>query len=170
MTATYTAYISAVPLAPGKSIIGLWNGHATYVVKVRRIYAIACGNTPQEFRATEFSIRRVTGMNGGRSVTITKHDSANATVDAAIVAVTTGEWTDAGAIMRRPMSAYYPVLSGAVWPLFGEVHIPNSIMWDFGLKSGYKPLTLRQNQGVRMINFGLTDQGEYDAAIEFTVE
>jgi len=170
MANTYLAYLAAIPMSPGKTLVGIWNGHASDVVKVRKIFAFANTVTPFEFRETELVIRRCSSYSGGRELMTVKHDTTNPNLNSDIKPVTSGEWTDTSIITRKPVSMDDPAVGAATWPVFGEATPVLGVMWDFGLKSNLRPLTLRQNEGCRLMNFGASDQGEYDAGIEFTVE
>jgi len=170
MAATYWAYVTALEMAPGKNILGIFNANVAAIIKIRKAAVHAMHNSYNEFYQSNIELRRCSANNGGIDITVNKMDSSSAAVPADVYVRTAGAWTDMGIIKRKPYSLYYPVSSGTIWPLFGESHPVCAVLWDAGYKSQYQPLTLRQNEGFRMVHFGNVNMGELDAEIIFTIE
>ncbi len=173
MAQTWTAYYSGVAFAATKNMAAVLNGHATEVLKIRRVgllNAQTAGVTgvlcAVEFRAF---FAGSPGLTSPTAVTPTSHDSTNA-------APTTATYGHAGTIAGTPLtlrrifwSSDEAAISAATLDEL-ETLVPLNIIWDAGYgDANVQPLTLRQNQMAMVYNVSGA-AGLLDTWIEFTKE
>jgi len=172
MADTYTAFLPAVSITPGKSLLGIYNDDAVLVVGIRRVHLISCQNSPvQDYYYGTMEMRLASAYQGGRTLDAIKHDSSNPALDTDIKVLSAATWTDTAILRRRLVTLADPNTTLA--PVFGEVHPVLACSWEGGYASaagvGQQVFTLRENEGFHCMMMTMSVSGEFDIAIEFTV-
>lgn len=173
MAQTFTAYYNGVAFAATKNMAAVLNGHASEILKIRRVgllnaqtAAVTGVLCAVEFRAFYAGSPSLTSST---AVTPTSHDSTNS-------APTTATYGHAGTIAGTPLtlrrifwSSDEAAISTATLDEL-ETLVPLNIIWDAGYgDSNVQPLTLRQNQMAMVYNVSGA-AGLLDTWIEFTKE
>lgn len=173
MAQTWTAYYSGVAFAATKNMAAVLNGHATEVLKIRRVGLLNAQTAAVTgvLCAIEFRgyFSGSPGLTSSTAVTPVSHDSTN-------TSPTTATYGHAGTIagtastLRRIFwsSDEAAISTGTLDEL--ETLVPLNIIWDAGYgDSNVQPLTLRQNQMAMVYNVSGA-AGLLDTWIEFTKE
>lgn len=171
MAKTYTASALGIAFASNKSLLGLFNAHATRQVKLYRAWALNNQTSAVTGVLTSMLLRRISALSGGTAVTPVAHDSSNTAFDLTSVScITGGTFTNTGdTAMRQLMwSGDEPSVSSAtsdelqcIWPLM--------CYWDSTGDANIEPLTLNNAQGVHVLQPGANAIGVCDHFFEFTV-
>ena len=172
MAATWTAYYSGVAFAATKNMAAVLNGHATEILKIRRVGLLNAQTATVTGVLCAVEFRLYTGAAGlttPTAVTPVSHDSTNA-------APTTATYGHAGTIagtaatLRRIFwSSDEAAISTATLDEL-ETIVPLNIIWDAGYgDANVQPLTLRQTQMAMVYNVSGA-AGLLDTWIEFTKE
>lgn len=173
MAQTWTAYYSGVAFAATKNMAAVLNGHATEVLKIRRVGLLNAQTAAVTgvLCAVEFRgfFSGSPGLTAPTAVTPTSHDSTNA-------APTTATYGHAGTIAGTPLtlrrifwSSDEAAISTATLDEL-ETMVPLNIIRDAGYgDANVQPLTLRQNQMAMVYNVSGA-AGLLDTWIEFTKE
>jgi hypothetical protein len=173
MAATFTAYYSGIAFAATKNMAAVLNGHASEVLKIRRVGILnsQTANVTGVLCSIEMRGYFAGGVNltAPTAVTPTSHDTTNA-------APTTATYGHAGTIagtattFRRIFwSSDEAAISAATLDEL-ETLVPLNIIMDAGYgDSNVQPLTLRQTQMAMVYNISGA-AGLLDTWIEFTKE
>lgn len=173
MAQTWTAYYPAVAFAASKNMGAVLNGHATEILKIRRVgllnaqTAAVTGVICQlEMRAYQTGSPSLTTPT---AVTPVSHDTTN-------TAPTTATYGHAGTIAGTALTlrrVFWSSDEAAISTLSVdemETFVPLNIIFDAGYgDSNVQPLTLRQNQMALVFNT-TGAAGLLDTWIEFTKE
>jgi hypothetical protein len=171
MAKTYTAAAIGVAFASNKSLLGIFNAHATRKVKIYRVWVLNNQTSAVTGVLTSMSLRKLSNLTSGSAVTPVQHDTANATVDlTSITCVTGGTATQTA---DNPMRVFVwsgdePAVSSATSDEF-ECIVPLMCVWDSTGDSNIEPIVLNTNEGVHVVQPGANAVGLLDVFIEFTV-
>jgi hypothetical protein len=171
MAKTYTAAAIGVAFASNKSLLGLYNAHASRKVRVYRVWTLNNQTGAVTGVLTTMALRKLSSLSGGTTVTPVQHDSANATVDlTSITCNTNGSFGNtADAQLRIWMwSSDEPAVSSATSDEF-QCIVPLMCIWDSTGDSNIEPITLNTNEGVHVLQPGANTVGILDVFAEFTV-
>lgn len=171
MAQTWTAYFSGIAFAATKNMAAVLNGHATELIKIRRIGLLNSQTAGVTGVLCSIEIRKYTGasLTSPTAVTPTTHDSTNT----GPTTITVGH---AGTIGGTPFtlrrifwSSDEAAISTATSDEL-ETYVPLNIVFDAGYgDSNVQPLTLRQNEMVMVYNVSGA-AGLLDVWIEYTKE
>ena len=173
MAQTFTAYFSGIAFATNKAMAGLLNGHATEIIKIRRIGLLNAQTATVTGVVCQMELRyypATSTYSGSTAVTPQAHDSTNS----APTTLTCGHNGTPGGgspyVLRRVWwSSDEAALSGSSVDEI-EANVPLNIMWDAGYgDSNVQPLTLRQDEAVVLYNVAGA-AGLLDVWVEFTKE
>lgn len=173
MAETFTAYFSGISFAAGKAMAGMLNGHATELIKIRRVgllnaQTVAVGGVLCQLELRFYPATFTYGSS--TAVTPTKHDSTNTNPTTFTCGHNGTPGGSTGEVLRRVWwSSDEALLSGATVDEM-EANVPLNIIWDAGYgDSNVQPLVLRQDQGLVVWNT-TGAAGLLDTWIEFTKE
>jgi len=171
MAATWTAYFQAVAFAATKNMASVLNGHATEIIKIRRVGLLNSQTAAVTGVLCSMELRKYTGASLGTptAVTPTTHDSTNSAPTTIVVG-------HAGTIGGTPFtlrrlfwSSDEAAISAATSDEL-ETYVPLNIIFDAGYgDSNVQPLTLRQNEMLTVYNVSGA-AGLLDVWIEYTKE
>jgi hypothetical protein len=172
MAQTFTAYNSGVAFAATKIMGGILNGHATEILKIRRVGLLNGQTAGVTGVLCNLEMRYMTGSGAWAAPTadaITSHDSTN-------TAPTTythgnGGTTPTGTpttTRRTNWSSDEAAVTSATSDEL-ECFVPLNILYDWQPHSDIQPYTLRQNQIAYVWNISGA-AGLLDTWIEFTKE
>ena len=171
MAQTWTAYFSGIAFAATKNMAAVLNGHATELIKIRRIGLLNSQTAGVTGVLCSIEIRKYTGasLTSPTAVTPTTHDSTNT----GPTTITVGH---AGTIGGTPFtlrrifwSSDKAAISTATSDEL-ETYVPLNIVFDAGYgDSNVQPLTLRQNEMAMVYNVSGA-AGLLDVWIEYTKE
>lgn len=173
MAQTFTAYYSGVAFAASKNMAAVLNGHATEVLKIRRVGLLNAQTAAVTGVLCQLEMRGYfagsPGLTTPTAVTPTSHDTNN-------TAPTTATYGHAGTIagtattFRRVFwSSDEAAISTATIDEL-ETFVPLNTIFDAGYgDSNVQPMTLRQNQMALVFNT-TGAAGLLDTWIEFTKE
>jgi hypothetical protein len=172
MAQSWTAYYSGVAFAATKNMAAVLNGHATEILKIRRVGILNSQTAAVTGVLCSIEFRFYTTgatLTSPTAVTPTSHDSTN-------TAPTTATYGHAGTIAGTPAtlrrifwSSDEAAISTATSDEF-ETFVPLNIIFDAGYgDSNVQPLTLRQTQMAMVYNVSGA-AGLLDTWIEFTKE
>lgn len=176
MAKTYTAnsYNIGTPagttIGNGKSLLGIFNAHASNIVKVWRVWMYP-NTTAVTGVMIDVSLRLLSNLTSGTAVTAHAHNTANTSKDlTSITIVTNGTATASATIASYLIVTEEPVVSGAVNQNL-MCFMPFSQLWDNGIgDDNVQPITLRQNEGLDLQCVTNSVAGNFDVIFEFTVE
>lgn len=171
MAQTWTAYFPGIAFAATKNMAAVLNGHATELIKIRRIGLLNSQTAAVTGVLCSIEIRKYTGatLTGSTAVTPVTHDSTNT----GPTTITVGH---AGTIGGTPLtlrrifwSSDEAAISTATSDEL-ETYVPLNIVFDAGYgDSNVQPLTLRQNEMAMVYNVSGA-AGLLDCWIEYTKE
>ena len=173
MAETFTAYYPAVSFAAGKNMAAILNGHATEILKIRRIGVVNCQTVAVTGQLCQLDVHAFfvggVGIAAPTAVTPVMHDSTNTLPTTATYGYA-GTLSGTPATLRRTCwSSDEPAVAGATVDEL-ECLIPLNILFDAGYgDTNVQPLTLRQTEMVSVYNVAGT-AGLLDTWIEFTKE
>lgn len=172
MAKTYTASALGIAFASNKSLLGIYNAHASRVVKVYRVWTLNNQTAAVTGVLTVMTLRKLSNLTSGTAVTPAQHDTANTGVDlTSITVVTNGTATNTGdnAFRQWAWSSDEPAVSTATSDEL-QCIVPLNCIWDSSTgNSAIEPITLNQNQGLSVTQPGSNAVGLVDVFIEFTV-
>lgn len=172
MAKTYTAAALGVAFASNKSLLGIYNAHASRVVKIYRVWTLNNQTAAVTGVLTTMTLRKLSNLTSGTAVTPTQHDTANTSVDlTSITCVTNGTATNTADIAFRQWawSSDEPVVSAATSDEL-QCIVPLMCIWDSSTgNSAIEPIVLNQNEGISVTQPGANAAGLVDVFIEFTV-
>jgi hypothetical protein len=173
MAQTFTAYYSGVAFAAGKNMAAILNGHATEILKIRRIGLLNAQTAAVTGVLTQMELRfypATATLTAPTAITPTSHDSTNTAPTTATYGHAGTPGGSTGVVLRRIFwSSDEAAISSATSDEL-ETYVPLNIIFDAGYgDSNVQPLTLRQNQMVVLYNT-VGAAGLLDVWIEFTKE
>jgi hypothetical protein len=172
MAKTYTAAALGVAFASNKSLLGIFNAHASRKVKIWRVWMLNNQTTGVTGVLTSCNLRKISALSGGTAITPVAHDTSNVAVDLTSVStITGGTFTNTGDTQMRVWmwSGDEPAVSSATSDEL-QCIVPLMCIWDSTGDSNIEPITLNQNQGIHVLQPGSNAIGVSDIFIEFTVE
>lgn len=171
MAQTFNAFYGGVAFAATKNMAAILNGHASEILKIRRITLFNSQTAAVTGVVCQIELRLYTGsgsLTGSTAITPTSYDSTN-------TAPTTATYGHAGTIggtantLRRIIwSSDEPAVSAATSDEL-ENYPPLNVLYEWQPHSDVQPITLRQNQMIMVYNVSGA-AGLLDTAIEFTKE
>ena len=170
MASTFNAFYGGVAFAATKNMAAVLNGHATEVIKIRRITLFNSQTSAVTGVVCQIELRTYTSgtLTTPTSVTPTSYDSTNA-------AATTLTTAHAGTIggtastLRRIIWSSDEAAASTATSDELENLPPLNVLYEWQPHSDVQPITLRQNQMVMVYNVSGA-AGLLDVAIEYTVE
>lgn len=90
MAKTYTAYATGIAFASNKSLLGIFNAHATRKVKLYRAWVLNNQTSAVTGVLTSMLLRKISALSAGTAVTPVAHDTGNTGVDLTSVTCVTG--------------------------------------------------------------------------------
>lgn len=171
MAKTYTAYATGIAFASNKSLLGLFNAHATRKVKLYRAWVLNNQTSAVTGVLTSMLLRKISALSAGTAVTPVAHDTGNATVDlTSVTCVTGGTFTNTGdnAFRQIMWSGDEPAVSSATSDEL-QCIVPLMCIWDSTGDSNIEPFVCNTNEGIHILQPGANAVGILDVAFEFTV-
>lgn len=171
MAKTYTAAATGIAFASGKSMLALFNAHATRKVKIYRIWMLNNQTAAVTGVITTMAIRKITSLASGTAVTPVAHDTGNTSVDlTSVTCATNGTVANsADAPLRTFMwSNDEPAVSSATSDELECLPVLNCY-WDSTGDTNIEPIVLNQNEGITLTHTGTSAVGITDLFFEFTV-
>ena len=170
MAKTFTAYYSGVAFAATKNMAAVLNGHATEIIKIKRVGLLNSQTAAVTGVLCSMELRKYTGatLTAPTAVTPTKHDSNDANPTTATYGHA-GTIGGTGVALRRIFwSSDEAAISTATSDEL-ETYVPLNIIYDAYGDTEIKPITLRQNEMIMVYNVSGA-AGLLDVWIEFTQE
>lgn len=171
MAKTYTASALGIAFASNKSLLAVFNAHATRKVKLYRAWTLNNQTAAVTGVLTTLLLRKISALSAGTAVTPTPHDSGNTSVDlTSVTCVTGGTFTNTGDVALRQImwSGDEPAVSSAtsdelecIWPLM--------CFWDSTGDSNIEPFVCNTTEGIHLLQPGANAVGVIDVFFEFTV-
>jgi hypothetical protein len=171
MAKTYTASALGVAFASNKSLLGIFNAHATRKVKIYRVWVLNNQTTAVTGVVTTMLLRKISALSAGTAVTPLAHDSGNVTVDlTSVTCVTGGTFTNTAdnAVRQILWSGDEPAVSSATSDEL-QCIVPLMCIWDSTGDTNIEPFVLNTNEGMHILQPGANAVGVLDVLIEFTV-
>jgi hypothetical protein len=172
MAKTYTASAIGIAFASNKSLLGLFNAHASRKARIYRVWQLNNQTTGVTGVLTSCALRKISALSGGVAITPVQHNSGNTTVDlTSITCNTGGTFTNTADSQLRVWmwSGDEPAVSSATSDEF-ECIIPLMCLWDSTGDSNIEPLTLNTTEGFHVLQPGANAVGVSDIFMEFTVD
>lgn len=170
MAKTYTASALGIAFASNKSMLGLFNAHATRKIRLYRAWALNNQTAAVTGVITSMLLRKISALSAGTAVTPGQHNTGDTSVDlTSVTCVTGGTFTNtADNAFRQVMwSGDEPSVSSAtsdelqcIWPLM--------CFWDSTGDANIEPFTLNTNEGIHLVQPGANAVGVVDVFFEFT--
>lgn len=171
MAKTYTAYATGIAFASNKSLLGIFNAHATRKVKLYRAWVLNNQTSAVTGVLTSMLLRKISALSAGTAVTPVAHDTGNATVDlTSVTCVTGGTFTNTAdnAFRQIMWSGDEPAVSSATSDEL-QCIVPLMCIWDSTGDSNIEPFVCNTNEGIHILQPGANAVGILDVAFEFTV-
>lgn len=171
MAKTYTAAALGVAFASNKSLLGLFNAHATRKVRIYRVWVLNNQTAAVTGVMTSMLLRKISALSAGTAVAPTAHDSANATADlTSVTCVTGGTFTNTSDVALRQVmwSGDEPSVSSATSDEL-QCIVPLMCIFDATGDTNIEPFTLNTSEGIHLIQPGANAVGILDVLFEFTV-
>lgn len=171
MAKTYTAAAVGTAFASAKSLLAIYNAHASRKVSVWRVWQLNNQTSAVTGVLTSCALRRITSLSAGTAITPVAHDTSNTSIDLTSISVATGGTiANSSDIQFRiwMWSGDEPAVSGATSDEF-QCIVPLNCVWDSTGDSNIEPIVLNQNQGVHVQQPGANAVGITDVFMEFTV-
>jgi hypothetical protein len=171
MAKTYTASAIGVAFASNKSLLGIFNAHATRDVKIYRVWHLNNQTAAVTGVITSIALRKISSLSGGTTVTPIQHDTSNTSVDlTSVTCVTGGTFANTADTQLRIWiwSTDEPAVSSATSDEFQCIPVLMT-MWDSTGDSNIEPLVANQNEGFHVLQPGSNTVGISDLFMEFTV-
>lgn len=171
MAKTYTVAAVGVAFASNKSLLGMFNAHASRALKLYRVWTLNNQTTAVTGVLSSMSLRRISALSGGTALTPVAHDTANTGVDlTSITTNTNGAFTNTGDAQLRiwMWSTDEPSVSAATSDEL-QCIVPLNCVWDSTGDTNIEPLTSMQTQGAHILQPGSNVVGVLDVFAEFTI-
>ena len=170
MAETFNNFYGGVAFANTKNMAAILNGHATEILKIRRITLANSQTAGVSGVACQIELRIYTGASlaSSTAVTPTAYDSTN-------TAPTTATHGHAGTIGGTPYtlkriiwSSDEAAVSGATIDELENLP-PLNVLYEWQPHDDVQPITLRQNEMIMVYNVSVA-AGLLDVNIEYTKE
>lgn len=171
MAKTYTASALGIAFASNKSMLGVFNAHASRKLRLYRAWALNNQTAAVTGVLTALLLRKISALSAGTAVAPAPHDSGNAAFDLTqVTSVTGGTFTNTADIAFRQIlwSGDEPSVSSAtsdelqcIWPLM--------CFWDSTGDTNIEPFTCNTNEGIHLVQPGANAIGVVDVFFEFTI-
>jgi hypothetical protein len=171
MAKTYTAYATGIAFASNKSLLGLFNAHATRKVKLYRAWVLNNQTSAVTGVLTSMLLRKISALSAGTAITPVAHDTGNTGVDlTSVTCVTGGTFTNTAdnAFRQIMWSGDEPAVSSATSDEL-QCIVPLMCIWDSTGDSNIEPFVCNTNEGIHILQPGANAVGILDVAFEFTV-
>jgi hypothetical protein len=171
MAKTYTSAAIGVAFASNKSLLGLFNAHASRALKLYRVWMLNNQTAAVTGVLSSCAIRRISALSGGTAITPVAHDTSNTGVDlTSVTCNTNGAFTNTADNQFRiwMWSTDEPAVSSATSDEL-QCIVPLACVWDSTGDTNIEPLTSMQNQGVHILQPGSNTVGIVDVFAEFTI-
>jgi hypothetical protein len=171
MAKTYTAYATGIAFASNKSLLALFNAHATRKVKLYRAWVLNNQTSAVTGVLTSMLLRKISALSAGTAVTPVAHDTGNTGVDlTSVTCVTGGTFTNTSdnAFRQIMWSGDEPAVSSATSDEL-QCIVPLMCIWDSTGDSNIEPFVCNTNEGIHILQPGANAVGILDVAFEFTV-
>lgn len=171
MAKTYTVSAIGTAFASNKSLLGIFNAHATRKVKIYRVWALNNQTAAVTGVLTSMLLRKISTLSAGTALAPVQHDSANTSVDLTSVTTVTGGTatnTADNAIRQIMWSGDEPSVSSATSDEL-QCIVPLMCIFDATGNSNIEPFTLNTNEGLHLVQPGANAVGILDVIFEFTV-
>jgi hypothetical protein len=171
MAKTYTAYATGIAFASNKSLLGIFNAHATRKVKLYRAWVLNNQTSAVTGVLTSMLLRKISALSAGTAVTPVAHDTGNAAVDlTSVTCVTGGTFTNTSdnAFRQIMWSGDEPAVSSATSDEL-QCIVPLMCIWDSTGDSNIEPFVCNTSEGIHILQPGANAVGILDVAFEFTV-
>jgi hypothetical protein len=168
---TYTAAAIGIAFASNKSLLGLYNAHASRKVRVYRAWTLNNQTTAVTGVLTALALRKISALSGGTALTPVAHDTGNTSIDlTSVTCNTNGSFTNTLEAQLRTWvwSTDEPAVSSGTSDEF-QCLVPLNCIWDSTGDSNIEPITLNTNEGVHILQPGSNAVGILDLFLEFTV-
>jgi len=169
MADTWVVDYTLVKMAPGKSLMSLWNGaSSSKVIRIYRVFASNSNFIANTSVSSNLEMQRISAHSGGITYTPVTRDTANAALDANVVCSTGATVTINGRLRTWQWCTQLPTASGREYYTYTMVY-PMTCLWDVGYGSSkLQPLTIRAGEGISILNKGMSAVGLIDFWVEFT--
>lgn len=169
MAETHRVFAKDITFSANKCLASIFNGTGSgAVIRVYRIFIYNNQHIAVTGVLTNIEIRKLSASSGGTTITPIKHDTANPTLNAAIICGTNQTVTPTDVFRRIVWSTDEP--SGNTTMTIDEyetIH-PLCCVWSQGYgDTTMDPIVIRENEGLGIINTG-GRVGQCDLVIEFT--
>ena len=171
MAKTYTAAAIGIAFASNKSLLGLYNAHASRKVRLYRVWLLNNQTAAVTGVITTMTLRKISALSAGTAVTPVAHNTGDVSVDlTSVTSVTGGTFTNTGdnAFRQIIWSTDEPAVSSATSDEL-QCIVPLNCIWDSTGDSNIEPLTLNTNEGWHVLQPGTNAVGILDVYFEFTV-
>ena len=171
MAKTYTAAATGIAFASNKSLLGIFNAHASRKVKIYRVWMLNNQTAAVTGVITTVNLRKISNLTGGSAITPLAHDTSNSSVDlTSVTCVTNGTASNTADNPWRVIlwSGDEPAVSSATSDEL-QCIVPLMCIWDSTGDSNIEPITLNQNEGITLTQPGANAVGILDIFFEFTV-
>lgn len=170
----YTVASPGTQILADKCLIGIFNGIGSgQVVRIYRVHILNNQTTAVTGTQAIFTLNLLSTGSGGILLNAVKHDSQNINVPSQIVMSTNMTYNISSVIRRIPYSTDEPTAaSQASSDEFNLIPYLNNIIYqDWCLyNTTLDPFTLREGQGIGLINTTNTNIGVIDCIIEFSLD
>lgn len=170
MTATFTLSGIGVTFGNAKHMLSIFNGSGSgRVLRVKRIWMLNNQTAAVVGVLTTMAIRRTSAQSGGTAITPTKHDTANSSLPAQVLAAAGATVTNTADVEFRKWmwSNDEPAASSAVSDEL-ECLVPLNCVWDSTGDADIEPIVLREGQGLTVQHVGTSALGLADIFMELT--
>jgi hypothetical protein len=171
MAKTYTASALGIAFASNKSLLGIFNAHATRKVKIYRVWVLNNQTSAVTGVVTTMLLRKISALSAGTAVTPLAHDTGNTGVDlTSVTCVTGGTFTNTSdnAVRQILWSGDEPAVSSATSDEL-QCIVPLMCIWDSTGDSNIEPFVLNTSEGLHLVQPGANAVGVLDVLFEFTV-
>lgn len=171
MAKTYTANALGIAFASNKSLLGIFNAHATRKVRLYRVWVLNNQTAAVTGVLTTMQLRKISALSAGTAVAPAPHDSANVAVDlTSVTCVTGGTFTNTvdNPLRQVMWSGDEPAVSSATSDEL-QCIVPLMCIFDATGDANIEPFVLNTNEGVHIVQPGANAIGVLDIVFEFTV-
>lgn len=160
---TYFVYYDRITPAANKHLATLWNTSTSLSVMIQKILIYNFQETAVTGTAILGELRRITSHSGGTSVSILPADTADG-LPTGVTAATGATATTSDLITRFVATGEEIVVAAAI--LQALLSVVGNVVYEY--KPPQKPLTLRKNQGISLVQTTNTTVGSVSILIVFT--
>lgn len=168
----YTTAALTATLKSGSAMITIFNGAGSgRIIKIWKVWFQNNQTTAVTGVVDLIAFRRIRASSGGASCTVIKHDSLNDTLPPQIVVTFGAKDIAVGILKKRAWSSDEAIAGTSTWDEWETVPMLNVIYEVNPNQSVIQPLTLREGEGMDLIQDTTTSTvGNLDIFVEFTME